>query len=259
VTGPNLLVLQHIACEPPGAYEDELLDRGGRLHRVMVDQGEPLPDWRAFDGIIVMGGPMGAYEDQRLPWLADEKRLIAEAVSAEAPVWGVCLGAQLLAASLGADVAPGPSPEVGVLTVYRTAAGAVDPVFSALPDEFPALQWHADTFGLPPGGVLLARSDAYEHQAFVVNRAYGLQFHIEVGTGLAAEWGEVPSYADSLEGLMGAGALPRLLERIGEIEAEMTGMARRLFARWLDSVVQPAVGAGAAPNATAAATNSALL
>jgi GMP synthase (glutamine-hydrolysing) len=259
VTGPNLLVLQHIACEPPGAYEDELLGRGGQLRRVMVDQGEPLPDWRAFDGIIAMGGPMGAYEDDRLPWLVDEKRLIADAVSGGAPVWGVCLGAQLLAASLGAGVAPGPAPEVGVLRVYRTAAGRADPVFSALPDEFLALQWHADTFALPAGAVQLARSDAYEQQAFVVNRAYGLQFHIEVGRRLAAEWGEVPAYSESLEVLMGAGALPRLLERIEKAEAEMIGTARSMFARWLDRVVQPVAGAGAGPNATAAATSSALL
>jgi len=257
--GPSLLVLQHIACEPPGVYEDELLDRGGRLRRVMVDQGEPLPDWRAFDGIIAMGGPMGAYEDDRLPWLTDEKRLIAQAVAAGTPLWGVCLGAQLLAASLGVSVAPGPAPEVGVLPVYRTPAGAADPVFSAMPDEFDALQWHADTFALPAGGVQLARSDAYEQQAFVVERAYGLQFHVEIGTGLAAEWGEVPVYARSLEALMGEHALPRLLEQIAAAEDEMTTLARGLFARWLDSVVQPAAGAGAPPNATAAATSSALL
>ena len=204
--GPNLLVLQHIACEPPGAYEDELRDRGGQLRRVMVDQGEPLPDWREFDGIIAMGGPMGAYEDDRLPWLETEKRLIAEAVPAGAPFWGVCLGSQLLAASLGAGVGPGPAgPEVGVLPVYRTAEGARDPVFEAMPDEFEALQWHSDTFELPDGAVHLARSQAYEQQAFVFKRAYGVQFHIEVGTALATEWGEVPAYADSLDTLMGEG------------------------------------------------------
>src|SRR5947209_17766909 len=112
---PRLLVLQHISCEPPGAYEDELHARGGGLERVEADAGEPLPDWRGFDGIIVMGGPMGAYEEDRLPWLGDEKRLIAAAVDADTPVWGVCLGAQLLAASLGAEVRMGPEPEVGVL------------------------------------------------------------------------------------------------------------------------------------------------
>src|SRR5579864_5191516 len=119
---PRLLVLQHIACEPPGAYEDELLERGGDLTRVMVDQNQPLPDLEDFDAMIVMGGPMGAYEEDRLPWLRAEKELIAAAVGRGTPVWGVCLGAQLLAASLGALVAPGSEPEIGVLPVYRTAA-----------------------------------------------------------------------------------------------------------------------------------------
>ncbi|MHB1572136.1 MAG: glutamine amidotransferase-related protein, partial [Solirubrobacteraceae bacterium] len=106
------LVLQHIACEPPAAYEDELRDWGTELHRVMVDAGDPLPDWREFAAIVAMGGPMGAYDDDRLPWLAAEKRLIGDAVRAGAPYWGVCLGAQLLAASLGARVYTGPEPEV---------------------------------------------------------------------------------------------------------------------------------------------------
>ena len=93
----------------------------------------------------------------------------------------------------------GRAPEVGVLAVQRTAAAASDPVFSLLPDEFRALQWHGDTFTLPPGAVQLARSDAYEQQAFVVDGAYGIQFHIEVGADLADEWAAVPAYAASLE------------------------------------------------------------
>jgi GMP synthase-like glutamine amidotransferase len=240
VTGtgaPRLLVLQHISCEPPGAYEDELLEHGGTLKRVMVDQGEPLPGLDGFDGIIAMGGPMGAYEDDRLPWLGPEKELIARAARTGVPVWGVCLGAQLLAASLGAPVLPGPAPEVGVLPVYRTDAAEEDPVFSVLPECFLALQWHSDTFALPDDAVLLARSDAYESQAFRVGRAYGLQFHIEIGTVLAAEWGSVPAYARSLDGILGPGALPDLLTRVAAHEAEMTGLARRLFAGWLEHVV----------------------
>jgi GMP synthase-like glutamine amidotransferase len=245
VSGPRLLLLQHIACEPPGAYEDELLDRGGALRRVMVDRGEPLPDWRDFDAIIAMGGPIGAYEDDRLPWLAPERALIAGAAGAGTPVWGVCLGAQLLAASLGAEVTPGPAPEVGVLPVYRTAAGASDPVFSVLPDEFAALQWHGDTFALPDGAAQLARSEAYEQQAFALGGAYGVQFHIEIGTALAAEWGEVPIYARSLEEMLGADALPRLLGQIEANEHAMTGMARQLFGAWLEHVVgaRPATSA----------------
>ncbi len=237
-TGANLLVLQHIACEPPGAYEDELLDHGGELCRVMVDRGEPLPDWRAFDGIIAMGGPMGAYEDDRLPWLRDEKRLIADgrlrgnAVLGRVPR-GAAAGSEPRRARR-----PRAEPRSGRAhgVPDRRRRGAI-PCSRVLPEEFVALQWHADTFALPDGGVRLARSDAYEQQAFVVNRAYGVQFHIEVGSELAAEWGEVPAYAESLEALMGEGALSRLLDQIAAAEDEMTSLARRLFAAWLERVV----------------------
>ncbi len=248
---PNLLVLQHIACEPPGAYEEELLARDGELVRFMVDQGGPLPDFRDFDGIIVMGGPMGAYEGAQLPWLASERQLIADAVAEGIPLWGVCLGAQLLAASLGAPVFRGPEPEVGVLPVHLTRDGRLDPVFASMPAPFMALQWHSDTFALPSDAVLLARSDAYENQAFRVNRAYGLQFHIEIGSRLADQWGQVPAYADSLEAIMGAAALPRLLAEIERHEREMNGLARQLFARWLEHVV-----VGAQPSASISASSS---
>jgi GMP synthase (glutamine-hydrolysing) len=241
----KLLALQHIACEPPAAYEDELTARGVGLSRVEVDEGEPLPDWREFAGIVVMGGPMGAYEDAGYPWLADEKRLIAEAADSGLPVWGVCLGAQLLAASLGAAVYPGPEPEIGVLDVELTADAARDPVFADAPSTFPSLQWHSDTFDLPEGATLLATSPAYRSQAFVREHAYGLQFHLEVTPALAAQWGEVPAYARSLEKLKGPGALEALLGAVDQRAGEMVPLARRLFGVWLERVVRvssPVVG-----------------
>lgn len=233
----EILVLQHIACEPPAAYEDEMRVQRVGLHRVEVDEGEALPDWRAFDGIVAMGGPMGAYDDAALPWLAAEKRLIEEAVRAGLPYWGVCLGAQLLAASLGAPVYAGPVPEVGVLPVQLTDEGRRDPVFGVLPDDFMALQWHGDTYDLPAGAVRLAGSESYEQQAFVFGRAYALQFHIEVPVSLAEQWADVPAYADSLTALPTPMTAARLLEQVAEHEDEMTGRARRLFAAWLEHVV----------------------
>ena len=233
----TLLALQHIACEQPAAYEDELRARGGRLARVELDEGEPLPDWHDFDGMIVMGGPMGAYEDEAHPWLTAEKRLIREAADAGMPVWGVCLGAQLLAASMGAEVHPGPQPEIGVLPVELTPAAAGDPVFAAAPNRFPALQWHGDTFELPAGATLLASSPAYRSQAFVRGRAYGLQFHLEAPPELAAEWGDVPAYAGSLAAAKGPGALAGLLADVEADAPQMLALARRLFGSWLEQVV----------------------
>jgi GMP synthase-like glutamine amidotransferase len=194
-----------------------------------------------------MGGPMGAYEDERLPWLTAEKRLIADAVRAGTPYWGVCLGAQLLASALGARVYTGPEAEVGVLPVHTTAAARADPVFAVAPAQFHALQWHSDTWELPAGAGQLARSDAYEQQAFVFQRAYGVQFHLEIGVRLTAQWGAVPAYAESLRRLLGADGLARLTEAVKTHERESIGLARALFARWLEHVV------GAARRAPAAA------
>jgi GMP synthase (glutamine-hydrolysing) len=240
----SLLVLQHIACEPPAAFEDELRSRGLDVVRVELDEGDALPDWRDFPAIVVMGGPMGAYDEAEHDWLAPEKRLLRDAVEGGVPVWGVCLGAQLLASALGARVYRGERPEVGVLPVELTADAADDPVFSAAPASFPALQWHGDTFDLPEGATLLARSAAYPNQAFRVGASYGLQFHIEVPLSLATDWGEVPAYAQSLESTLGPGALDGLLAAVAEQENVTVPLARALFGRWLEQVVRvPVPGA----------------
>jgi GMP synthase-like glutamine amidotransferase len=233
----NVLVLQHIACEPPGVYEDVLRERGAVLHRVELDEGERPPDRRGFDAIVCMGGPMGAYDDCELSWLAEEKAYIAEAVREGTPFWGVCLGVQLLAASLGAGVHPGPRPEVGLLTVELTPEALGDPVFAALPQRFLSLQWHGDTFDLPDGAVRLARSSAYENQAFRAGAAYGVQFHLEVSPDLAREWAEVPAYAAALERELGPGALEGLIAALERDADEMLGHGRLLFERWLDEIV----------------------
>src|SRR5262249_20360693 len=178
----------------------------------------------------------GAYEDD-LPWMKPEKRLIAEAVNQGLPYWGVCLGAQLLAASLGARVQPGPAPEIGVLSVHLTPEAATDPVFATLPGAFPALQWPSDRFELPKGATRLAYSPAYPQQAFVWGRAYALQFHIEISASLAAEWGDVPAYAQALENELGPGALPKLIDQVRAREEDMRILSRRVFANWLDRVV----------------------
>jgi GMP synthase-like glutamine amidotransferase len=230
-------VLQHIACEPPGVFEDVLDERGAELHRVELDAGEPLPDWRGFDAIVAMGGPMSVTDEAQLPWLVDEKRLVADAVRAGTPFWGVCLGVQLLASSLGARVYPGPAPEVGILPVELTLDGLVDPVFGGLPHEVLTLQWHGDTFDLPHDAVRLAGSTAYPNQAFRVDKAYGVQFHLEVSAEMARDWAEVPEYVASLERTLGVDRAPEFLAAIERNADAMRSTGRGLFERWLDLVV----------------------
>lgn len=228
------LVLQHIACEPPGAFADVMRDRGWSTVTCEIDETGSAPAAADFDAIVAMGGPMSVNDEQELPWLADEKRLIGDAVRAGTPYFGACLGVQLLAASLGARVYAGSTPEVGILPVELTDAGRVDPVLGGLEGQILTLQWHGDTFDLPLDGVLLAGSEAYPHQAFRYGQyAYGIQFHIEVSAEMAEEWARVPAYARSLEDTVGLHALDAMISALrDERGTRMQQHARGLFARW---------------------------
>ncbi|HEV7942048.1 MAG TPA: type 1 glutamine amidotransferase [Solirubrobacteraceae bacterium] len=237
----RLLVIQHIACEPPGAYEDEMLRRGIAFDRVQIDEGQALPDWRGYQGIVAMGGPMSANDEQELPWLAGEKRAIAEAVRAGMSYWGVCLGAQLLAASLGARVYRGAAPELGIYDDLALTQDALrDPLFADLPSQLSTFQWHGETFELPDGATRLAGSRAYANQAFVWRRAYALQFHIEVSSDLARRWLELPAYTAELTAADGNDAVDALSARLNELD-RIVPIAHTLFSRFIDTIVQPSV------------------
>lgn len=185
------VVLQHVAHEGPGTVALAVADSGADLSVVRVDRGEPVPPPGSVEemaGLVVLGGPMGVHDD--LAWLADERALLGRAVSAGLPVLGICLGAQQLAAALGAEVVTGPRAEVGAGEVHLTAEAIGDPVLGPAPTPLPCVHWHGDTFSLPDGAVHLARSDLYENQAFRAGpHAYGLQFHVEVTASLVAHWG----------------------------------------------------------------------
>lgn len=232
------VVLQHISCEPPGIYEEVLRTRGVEVVRAELDEGDPVPDLLEADLVVAMGGPMSVNDDDRHSWLADEKQQIAQAVRAGVPFFGVCLGAQLLAASFGAAVGAGEVPEVGVLPVELTEAGRSDPVVSVLAKSFPALQWHGDTFAIPPGGVHLASSGAYANQAFRLGEnAYALQFHLEVTRDMIGEWAKVPAYVSSLQAVLGDSGFGELSRAFEEAHDEMASSARRLFEAWLRHAV----------------------
>lgn len=180
---------QHAPNEGPGLLAGVLADAGVDAHVVRLDLGDVLPAPEDVGGVVVMGGAMGVHDTGEFPWLETERRWITENVGAGVPVLGVCLGAQQLAAALGASVTTGPAPEVGVGEVELTAAGRADPVLGPEGDRVAVIQWHGDTFEIPAGAVHLATGDRYRNQAFRFGRlAYGLQFHIEVDEAMAAAW-----------------------------------------------------------------------
>jgi GMP synthase-like glutamine amidotransferase len=148
-----------------------------------------LPKPEQIWALIVLGGAMGANDEQRHPFLSDLKNLIRNIVAARIPCLGICLGGQLLAVALGAKVASNRWEELGTLKVYLTEEGKSDPLFGGFQEEFTTFQWHHDSFDIPDGGVLLASSAACPHQAFRVGDfAWGLQFHPEVTESIIRDW-----------------------------------------------------------------------
>lgn len=163
--------------------------RGCEVDIRRLDCGDEIPTVDQMDGLVVMGGPLGAYEEDGYPFLAKECKLLAAVVRRGSPVLGVCLGAQLLAKALGGKVFPGHGAEIGFGSIDLTQAGQRDPLFAGIGNVVPAFHWHGDTFTLPEGGVLLASSQKYVHQAFRFgSRAYGFQFHVEPDADIWAAW-----------------------------------------------------------------------
>lgn len=177
----RLHYLQHVPFEGPANIETWAARKGWEISATHLYCGERLPSPGGFDWLVVMGGPMNIYEEDLHPWLAEEKDFIRCAVRENKVVVGICLGAQLIADVLGGRVTRNAFKEIGWFTVDLLPESRSDVAFRGLPASFLALHWHGDTFALPPGAVMLARSKACPAQAFSFNggRVLGLQFHLE--------------------------------------------------------------------------------
>lgn len=176
----RLHVLEHVPFEGPGHITPWARTRGHEIRTSRLYAQDPLPPVEAFDWLVIMGGPMNIYEDDRYPWLVAERRFIRAAVASGKKILGICLGAQLLADALGSRVYPGAFKEIGWHPVRLTPAAAESPLFHGFPLLFQAFHWHGDTFDIPRGAIHIARSAACESQAFAYeDRIVGLQFHLE--------------------------------------------------------------------------------
>ena len=177
----RLHFLQHVPFEGPGCIRAWAEAAGWEITGSHLYRDHRLPAIDGFDWLVIMGGPMNIYEEVQYPWLAREKEFIDRAIAGHKVVLGICLGAQLIAAVLGARVSRSRHEEIGWFPIQRTAAPTQPTQAAAIEDGLDVLHWHADTFDLPDRAVHLARSAACENQAFIYNdRVVGLQFHLEM-------------------------------------------------------------------------------
>jgi GMP synthase (glutamine-hydrolysing) len=195
----TVLIIKHFDMEGPGLIEDYLKQEKIPYQILNLNTGVGFPKLDGFTHIVILGGPMNVYEEDRYPLLKKEDLFIKEAIQRGKSVLGICLGAQLIAKALGARVFKAPVKEIGWYDVSLTRVGSHDPLFFDLPKIFPVFQWHEDTFEMPNAGKLIATSTSVPHQAFRYGEnAYGLQFHLEVTEKMIREWME--SYELEFEG-----------------------------------------------------------
>jgi GMP synthase (glutamine-hydrolysing) len=221
---PKLLVFQHVASEPLGVLDPLLRRTGFRVRYVNFGRTpHARPEVARYDGLVVLGGPMNVDQSDAHPHLATEMQAIRDALQRGLPVLGICLGAQLLAAALGAPVRANRMREIGWYRLDTAGPAMRDPLCRHLAPAAHVFQWHAYTFDLPAGAVHLASTATCRNQAFRLGeRAYGFQFHLEADAALIQRWLAVPAYraalgAHEIEGI--ARETPRRLEaalRLGE-------------------------------------------
>ena len=172
--------LQHVPFEGLGSIEPSLAEKGSILSSTRLYADPAFPETQSFDGLIVMGGPMGIYDEDGYPWLTDEKSFIGEAIESGKWVLGICLGAQLIANVLGAKVYKNRYKEIGWFDIAITPEMGSTILHGSIPSPLKVFHWHGDTFDLPTGAVNIASSEACRHQGFILdNRILALQFHLE--------------------------------------------------------------------------------
>jgi GMP synthase (glutamine-hydrolysing) len=229
---PTLLAIQHVPWEGPHRILDACRDLQVRTVKPLA--GQPLPPHDEVAGAVVMGGPMNVDEVERFPALAAEREWMAEAVERGMPVLGICLGAQLLARALGAEVRPGAAPEIGFAPVE--IADPDDPVIGGLARRAEALHWHGDVFDLPEGATHLASSERTPCQAFRLGNAWGVLFHPEADYALVEAWLEVPAMIEEAVAALGDAGEHALPERAAELEADLVARTAPGFAAFAEIV-----------------------
>jgi GMP synthase-like glutamine amidotransferase len=234
-------IMRHAPTEGPGYFATYLERHEIPWRLVKVDAGEPLPrDPQACSALAFMGGPMSVNDD--LPWIADALALIRNAVAADIPVVGHCLGGQLMAKALGGVVTRNPVKEIGWGSVRPDANPESVRWFGAPLAPFESFHWHGETFSIPPGATRLASSAHCDNQIFALGPHLGMQCHVEMTPELirawCEDWGkEVAALAARVPSVQ---TPEEMTERIGERVRALHAVADRLYSRWIEALKRQA-------------------
>ena len=229
------LSIAHQRDAGPGVFADAMRSLGID-HDVWfrAEADEPPRDAASYDAVLVFGGAMHTDQEERHPWLSDEKALLRDLLERRLPLLGVCLGAQLVAEAAGGSARRAPAPEIGWHEVDMTSAGARDPVLGSLAPRFTAFQWHSYEFTLPPGATPLARSAVCLQAYRVGDCAWGIQFHAEVSRADAEAW--IDDYRSD-EDAVRIGLDPDALRRRTHSSIEQWNeLGRGVCTRFLESI-----------------------
>ncbi len=188
----EILIFRHVPHEGPG-YLGDYLDRHRLPWRlVRIDQGDPVPDsLNGIPALVFMGGPMSVNDP--LPWIPKVTSLIRQAVAADIPVLGHCLGGQLISKALGGVITRNPIKEIGWLPVQRVDGPVANDWLDGLPPEFEVYHWHGETFSIPPGATRILSSRDCANQAYVIGKTLGFQCHVEMTPDMVREWSRTGS------------------------------------------------------------------
>jgi GMP synthase (glutamine-hydrolysing) len=231
----KLLILQHVAHELLGTLNPLLKKSGFRIRYVnFARHPDAQPSLDGYDGVVLLGGPMSVNDTHQFPHLATEMKLIEQAMARDLPVLGICLGAQLIAKTLGASVYPNQEKEIGWYDVSPTNHAESDPLLKAFQETEKIFQWHGDTFEIPNSGLHLAFSSLCANQAFRYGtNVYGLQFHLEVDEPMIHRWLRVAENKREIVSLDGKIDPERIQQETPQHIGRLNHLSERVFGEFI--------------------------
>lgn len=230
----EIYIFRHAPHEGPGYLAEFLARRGLPYRLVRIDQDDPVPSSiDGISGLVFMGGPMSVNDP--LPWIPKAVQLIRQAVAAEVPVLGHCLGGQLMAKALGGAVTRNPVKEIGWLPVEVIDGPAAHTWLDGLPREFEVFHWHGETFSIPEGAARLLASRACPNQGFVLGRHLALQCHVEMTADMVRAWARLGAE----EIAQPSASVQDAAQMTADLDARVThlqAIADKLYARWIQGL-----------------------